>query len=163
MKALICIPARYAATRLPGKPLVLLAGKTLVERVTEIARVASGLTTIPTDLVVAADDVKVAEHCQKLDIPVVMTSVDCRTGTDRSREVSQAMDNQYDIIASVQVDVPLTPPHVIAEMIEVLASNPSSSLATPVVQLSWAELDKLREGKKKNPFSGCTVIVNRDG
>jgi 3-deoxy-manno-octulosonate cytidylyltransferase (CMP-KDO synthetase) len=163
MRALISIPARFAATRLPGKPLVLLAGKTLVERVVDIANSAKSLTTIDTDVIVAADDEKVSKHCESLGIPVVMTPVECRTGTDRSREVLLAVKENYDIVASVQVDAPLTPPHVVAAMINALVDRPESSLATPVVQLTWKELDFLREAKKSNPFSGCTVIVNREG
>lgn len=162
-KALICIPARYAATRLPGKPLVELAGKSLVERVYDIARAAALLAPIPTDVVVAADDIIVEKFCDERGIPVVMTPVECRTGTDRSRKAVQALGLQHDIVASVQVDVPLTPPHVVAAMILTLVARPGSPLATPVVQLTWEELDKLRKTKEKSPFSGCTVIVNKSG
>jgi 3-deoxy-manno-octulosonate cytidylyltransferase (CMP-KDO synthetase) len=163
MKALICIPARYAATRLPGKPLVKLAGKTLVERLVSISRVASEQITIPTDIVVATDDNRVITLCKELDINCLMTSPECRTGSDRSREAVNQLGQQHDIIASVQVDVPLTPPHVITKMVNTLIERKESSLATPVVHLTWSELDSLRDSKTRNPFSGCTVIVNKEG
>ena len=76
---LIVIPARYESTRFPGKPLVNINGKTMLQRVCERCIEASSLKNV----IVATDDTRIVDHCKKIGIQVILTSKDCLTGTDR--------------------------------------------------------------------------------
>src|SRR5690348_7094588 len=98
------IPSRYASTRLPGKPLVDIAGKPLVQWVWEAARRCKKLDAV----LVATDDARIREACSNFDAEVVMTPVDCASGTDR---IAIALrDRKGDIIVNIQGDEPLMDP-----------------------------------------------------
>ena len=104
MKTLGVIPARYAAQRFPGKPLALIAGKPLVQRVYEQARQAKRLARV----VVATDDTRIADAVKKFGGEVVMTSPACPSGTDRAAEVARQID--CDQIVNIQGDEPFIEP-----------------------------------------------------
>ena len=108
MKAVCIIPSRYASTRLPGKPLRMIAGETLVHRVYERALLAK----VPERVIVATDHEDIEKEVKAFGGHVVMTSVNHPTGTDRLAEVA-AKFPQYDIIVNVQGDEPLIDPDVI--------------------------------------------------
>ncbi len=84
-KVIGIIPARYASTRFPGKPLIPLLGKTLLQRTFENAQQISSLE----ELVVATDDARIYDHVEQFGGKAIMTSLDCPTGTDRLAEVLQ--------------------------------------------------------------------------
>ncbi len=86
-KVIGIIPARFASTRLPGKPLIPILGKTLLQRTFENARRAA----IIDELIVATDDVRIFEHVKQFGGTAVMTSKDCPTGTDRHCRSSQEL------------------------------------------------------------------------
>ena len=98
---LIVIPARYESTRFPGKPLVNINGKTMLQRVCERCIEASSLKNV----IVATDDTRIVDHCKKIGIQVILTSKDCLTGTDRIYEV--ALKIKADRYINVQGDEPL--------------------------------------------------------
>lgn len=152
----IVIPARYGSTRFPGKPLVMIAGKTLLQHVCEAATNAAQILPNVTVLV-ATDDDRIMQHAQTLNIPAILTPTSCATGTDRVYAAIQALDYKPRNIINLQGDAPLTPPAVLIALIQALEHN---NVVTPVTQLSWQELDRLRQSKLKSPFSGATVIVN---
>lgn len=155
----IIIPARFSSTRLPGKPLALIHGQTMLSRVVRIAQAAvAGLNEVL--ITVATDDVRILNHCQELGVKAVMTSTNALTGTDRVAEAITHLTNAPDFILNLQGDAPLTPPHILRAMIEAFIQLPSDVI-TPVVQLSWSELDQLRFNKQKTPFSGTTVTFNQ--
>lgn len=162
MKIAIIIPARYGSTRFPGKPLVRIGGKTMLERVVAIGRQASAAHENVT-LAVATEDRRIADHCDEIGAPCFMTSPDCPTGSDRVLEASEMAGDDFDYIFSLQGDAPFTPPDAIGKMIEAVKADSAIEVITPVVRLRWPELDALREAKKTTPFSGTTAIVDEAG
>ena len=100
MKRVVVIPARYASTRLPGKPLAQIAGKPLIQWVYERA----STSTLKDDILIATDDVRIRDAALAFGASVVMTSPDCASGTDRVHEAIKARD--ADIIINLQGDEP---------------------------------------------------------
>ena len=100
MKSVIVIPARYGSTRLPGKPLLDIAGKPLIEWVYEGAR----QSTLADQVLIATDDERIRERCAAFGAPVVMTGPECRSGTDRVHEAIASVDGE--IIINLQGDEP---------------------------------------------------------
>ena len=110
LKSIVVIPARMKSTRLPGKPLVDILGKSLVQRTYEQC-----MKAIPEDRVyVATDNKEIEKHCHDKGMRVVMTSEDCLTGTDRVAEVSEQIEADYYI--NVQGDEPLINPQDILDV-----------------------------------------------
>jgi 3-deoxy-manno-octulosonate cytidylyltransferase (CMP-KDO synthetase) len=161
MRTILIIPARYGSKRLPGKPLLMIAGQTMLSRVYHIARVAARAMQ-HVDIAVATDDERIARHCDAIGASWVMTSTACPSGTDRALEAVRKLGRTYDFIVNLQGDAPLTPPDFITEMIRAYAADPSIDVITPVVPLRWDELDALRAAKQQTPFSGTCVIVGRN-
>lgn len=126
MKFIAVIPARWASTRFPGKPLIDLGGKPMVVRVAERAQQSSA-----TRVLVATDDARIFEVCEQHGISVVMTRSDHPTGTDRLSEVAAALGLSDDqIVVNVQGDEPLIPPTVIDRTAAWLGAHPESAMAT---------------------------------
>lgn len=158
MKTAVIIPARYGSTRLPGKPLAMIAGQTMLQRVVRIAQ--AGVKDLKdVTLVVATDDERITSHCDELGVKWVMTPVSCPTGTDRAEAAVQQLAEQPDFIVNLQGDAPLTPPDFITAMIDTYKKAPCE-MVTPVTQMTWEALDKLRENKKITPFSGTTAVFD---
>ncbi len=125
MKFIAIIPARYASTRFPAKPLTMLGGKTVIERVyTQVAGVLD-------DAVVATDDERIYDAVKAFGGKVEMTSTAHRSGTDRCWEAYQKQGTEYDIIVNVQGDEPF----IRASQLEALKrcfDNPATDIATLV-------------------------------
>ena len=120
------IPARYASTRFPGKPLIDLQGKPMVVRVAERAAKSSAAT-----VVVATDDQRIADACMRAGVQVVMTRSDHATGTDRLSEVvTQLGLNDDAVVVNVQGDEPLIPATVIDQVAALLQRQPGAAMAT---------------------------------
>jgi 3-deoxy-manno-octulosonate cytidylyltransferase (CMP-KDO synthetase) len=122
----VVIPARYASSRLPGKPLVEIAGKPMIQHVWERA-VQSGARRV----VVATDDARVLKAAQRFGADACMTSAEHASGTDRIAEVARSegwLDEQ--VIVNLQGDEPLTPPSVLAQVADNLAARPEAEMAT---------------------------------
>lgn len=112
MEFRVLIPARYDSERLPGKPLLDIAGKPMIQHVYERA-VESGADSV----VIATDDNRIAEAAEKFGAPVCMTDSEHKTGTDRIAEVCSALDYDEDeIVVCVQSDEPLIPPEAIRQL-----------------------------------------------
>ena len=156
-KNAIIIPARYASTRLPAKPLAVIAGQTMLQRVVNIANEAAKQTG-DCSVVVATDHEDIVNHCLQLGVDFVMTNPDCQSGTDRCAEAVRKLSYSPEFIVNLQGDAPLTPPDFIAKMIKQYWQNPADCL-TLVTRLSWEELDLLRTQKNQTPFSGTTVAI----
>jgi 3-deoxy-manno-octulosonate cytidylyltransferase (CMP-KDO synthetase) len=125
MRIIGIIPARYASTRFPGKPLALIAGKPLIQRVVERCQQANSLS----EIVVATDDARIAEVAQKF-CRVELTREDHPSGSDRIAEV--AMRNDCDAIVNIQGDEPLIDPAVINAVAGALVRDEMSTAATPI-------------------------------
>jgi len=125
MRILGIIPARYASTRFPGKPLALIAGKPLVQRVVERCRAAASLA----EVIVATDDARIAEVAGRF-CRVEMTSPDHPSGSDRIAEV--AARNECDAVVNIQGDEPMIDPGVIEAVARALERAEMSTAATPI-------------------------------
>jgi len=161
MKTLIVIPSRYASSRFPKKPLHEIAGKSLLGRVVEIAEAACK-DNADRAFVVATDHEKIAAHARAIGAPVVLTDPDLPSGTDRALAAANLVAPDAEFIINLQGDAPFTPPVYIDAIINAGAIS-ERDVVTPIVQLSWDDLDTVREQKKLAPFSGTSCIVRDDG
>ena len=126
MSFTVVIPARYASTRLPAKPLKEIAGKPMIQHVYERACASSA-----SEIIIATDDMRIEIAAKKFGAKVCMTSVQHTSGTDRLQEVvSQLKLSNEDIIVNVQGDEPLIPAAVINQVATNLAKMPSASMST---------------------------------
>ena len=125
MKVLCVIPARYASTRLPGKPLALIAGKPMIQHVYERACHA----VMPQEVVVATDSKIVADAVKEFGGKVMMTSPDHPSGTDRLAQVALSYPD-IDVIVNVQGDEPMIPPEVIDRLSQAFADDKDLKMAT---------------------------------
>ena len=158
MKSVIVIPARYASTRLPGKPLQLINGVSMLARTVDAARRAGQATG--ATVLVATDDDRISAHCVEIGVASVMTDPDLPSGTDRCRAAAELAAPDADFIVNLQGDAPFTPASHVAALI---ANATRGDVVTPVIPLTWDALDRLRENKKTTPFSGTTCIRGPDG
>lgn len=159
--ALIVVPARHGSTRLPGKPLLPIAGRTLLERVTAVARTAAALAG-SCDVVVATDDDRIAAHARQLGAEVAMTASDLDSGSSRACAAALGRTSRPELVINLQGDAPFVPPSVVAGLVATLREG-AADVATPVYRLDWDRLDRLRAHKLTAPFSGTTCIRARDG
>jgi 3-deoxy-manno-octulosonate cytidylyltransferase (CMP-KDO synthetase) len=126
MKFRVVIPARYASSRLPGKPLADIGGKPMVVRVAERA-LASGAD----EAIIATDDARVQQAVEKAGYHALMTSPEHASGTDRLAEVAEILDcEDDDIIVNVQGDEPLIAPALIRECALSLSQHEQAAIAT---------------------------------
>jgi 3-deoxy-manno-octulosonate cytidylyltransferase (CMP-KDO synthetase) len=122
----VVIPARYGSTRLPGKPLQLIAGRPMIEHVHARARAAGA-----DEVIVATDDERIASACARFGADVVMTDAGHVSGTDRLAEVARLRRfADQDIVVNVQGDEPLIAPENVAEVAALLAARPQAAIAT---------------------------------
>ncbi|MCF5863401.1 3-deoxy-manno-octulosonate cytidylyltransferase [Aeromonas veronii] len=150
MSFVVVIPARYASTRLPGKPLADIHGKPMVQHVVEKA-LQSGADRV----IVATDDERVQQALQNTDVEVCMTSPDHQSGTERLAEVCRHYGFAADtIIVNVQGDEPLIPPAIIRQVADNLAAA-TAPMATLSVPIQDAE-------EAFNP-NAVKVVTDKDG
>jgi 3-deoxy-manno-octulosonate cytidylyltransferase (CMP-KDO synthetase) len=133
MNILGIIPARYASTRFPGKPLVDISGKTMIQRVYEQAKKCSSFA----DVVVATDDDRIFDHVLGFDGKAVMTSSEHQSGTDRCAEVA-SKHPEYDIIINIQGDEPYIDPEQITKLAACF-NDPGTQIATLVKKIHTVE------------------------
>ena len=131
--AIAVIPARYAATRLPGKPLVSLAGKPMIQRVWERASQATRITRV----IIATDDERILQAAAAFGGEAVMTRSEHRSGTERVAEVAVHVSGVgEDIFVNVQGDEPLVEPEAIDTLVEAIESEEGVSVATLMVAIA---------------------------
>ena len=147
----IIIPARYASTRLPGKPLLDIAGQPMIVRVLERAR-ASGAQRV----VVATDDERIRDVVTAFGAEVVMTRADHLSGTDRLAEAIMLLGlDEDEIVVNLQGDEPLMPPLLVRQVAALLAARPAAVMATACHAITCRE-DFL------NP-NAVKVVTDREG
>lgn len=164
----IVIPARFASSRLPGKPLLEIHGRPMILRVVDQAKKVAGFD----DLCVATDDERIAEVCRTEGIDVVLTHADHPSGTDRLSEVARIKGwASEDIVVNVQGDEPLLPAQLVQQVAQLLESQPESSMSTlcePIHSLEEFKRDSIVKVvmSKYNQalyFSRATIPYDRDG
>ncbi|MFN4204638.1 MAG: 3-deoxy-manno-octulosonate cytidylyltransferase [Tabrizicola sp.] len=162
MKTLIAIPARYASTRYPGKPLVVLRGpdgeKTLIHRSWEAAIAVKGIDRV----VVATDDDRIADHARGFGAEVVMTSSAARNGTERCAEVAAKLPG-FDVVVNLQGDAPLTPAWFVEDLVAGLAGDASADIATPVLRCDGRAVAGFQADRRAGRVGGTTAVFGAGG
>ncbi|MCH7498626.1 MAG: 3-deoxy-manno-octulosonate cytidylyltransferase [Nitrospinae bacterium] len=129
-RAVAIIPARWASTRFPGKPLAQIQNKPMIQWVVEQAQKASRIS----EVIVATDDIRIVEAVHGFGGKAVMTSPDHATGSDRIAEVASGL--KCDIVVNVQGDEPLIPPQNIDQVVDTLEKDPSLNVATLMMAIN---------------------------
>ena len=155
MKVLCVIPARYASTRLPGKPLAMIAGKPMIQHVYMRACEAE----LPNDVIVATDNEQVLEAVQNFGGKAIMTSPYHPSGTDRLAEVALNFPD-IDVIVNVQGDEPMIPPEIIDRLAKAFENE------TPELTLTKHEMETMKvlmqEEDYDNP-AAVKVVTDNNG
>jgi 3-deoxy-manno-octulosonate cytidylyltransferase (CMP-KDO synthetase) len=160
MNNVILIPARYASSRFPGKPLVELRGangtpKTLIQRSVEAARRVRGVSGV----FVVTDDERIAEACAPAKVGVIMTSPECRNGTERCAE-ALAQLHDPDLVINLQGDALLTPPSFVEALIARMEQDSDALVATPAMRLRSEEVRALQAEEAAGRVGGTSVVTN---
>jgi len=160
MKILGIIPARYASSRFPGKPLVDIRGRSMVMRVFDQASQCSELAKV----VVATDDKRIFDHVEANGGAVVMTGEHHNSGTDRCLEALEIMqhENHYDAVINIQGDEPFIDPEQIAQVAQILQQSDDVQIATLVKKTSEKEeLSDPNTVKAVTDISGRALYFSR--
>jgi 3-deoxy-manno-octulosonate cytidylyltransferase (CMP-KDO synthetase) len=115
------------------------------------------------EVIVATEDSRIMDFCRSKNIKCVITSDNCKTGTDRVCEAVRELRYRPEFIINLQGDAPLTPPWFLRKMIEKFFEGDGEDgymMVTPGSAMSWEDLDKFRENKKTTPFTGTTLVMN---
>lgn len=163
MSVLIAIPARYASTRYPGKPLATLKGatgevKSLIQRSWEAACQVSGVDRV----VVATDDDRIRQAAQVFGAEVVMTSQNCANGTERCAETFANLGGGFDVVVNLQGDAPLTPAWFVEDLVAGLLADPAAKVATPVLRCDGRALNGFIDDRKAGRVGGTTAVFTKD-
>lgn len=158
----VIIPARFESSRFPGKPLAKLHGSTgvakpLIQRSWEAAVAACHKDQVW----VATDDERIADVVRGFGGQVVMTSSECRNGTERCSEAAVQIADCPDIVVNFQGDAPLTPAVLIGQLAAALAEDPHAAMTTPALQCSPSTYAHLEADSAAGRVGGTTVIFNR--
>ena len=158
----VIIPARYESSRFPGKPLAALCGaggaaKPLIRRSWEAAVSACS----EQDVWVATDDERIANAVRGFGGQVVMTSRQCRNGTERCAEAVAKIPECPDIVVNFQGDAPLTPAPLVGQLAVALVDDPSAAMATPALRCTRSAYDHLEADSAAGRVGGTTVVFNK--
>lgn len=160
----ILIPARYASTRYPGKPLALLRGAdgaahSLIERSWRAATAVAQTERVW----VATDDRRIADAVRDFGGQVVMTPESCRNGTERCAAALDVLGEVAPVIVNLQGDAPLTPAFVVSDLVTALAADPAAAMATPAVECSASLYAHLITDQAAGRVGGTTVVADAAG
>lgn len=155
----IVIPARFASTRYPGKPLVPLNGKPLIQRAWEAAMAVPGAAAV----IVATDDDRIADVARGFGATVAMTPADCANGTERCAAALPAVPDEIDLIVNLQGDAPLTPAWFVTAIVARMAAGGGAAMATPVTRAAGAIHARLLADQAAGRVGGTTAAIGGDG
>jgi 3-deoxy-manno-octulosonate cytidylyltransferase (CMP-KDO synthetase) len=164
MKTVILIPARYASTRYPGKPLAELTQpdggkKSLIQMTWEVAQQVQGVDAI----YVATDDDRIRAAAEGFGAEVIMTDESCENGTARCADALAKTDIEADLIVNLQGDAPLTPAWFIEDLIAAMQADAEAQVATPVLQCDALTYGHFVEDRKAGRVGGTTAVFNAKG
>lgn len=165
MQVVAIIPARFASTRFPGKPLVDIGGKTMIHRVYEQVQKAKGISHI----IIATDDIRIENEARRINAEVLMTSPEHKSGTDRCAEVVNTLFENFDAVINIQGDEPFIHPEQIEQVAQQLI-NPKTQIASLARKLTNTSdiLDSSKvkvvfdKTKKAISFSRKAAVFNQD-
>jgi 3-deoxy-manno-octulosonate cytidylyltransferase (CMP-KDO synthetase) len=168
MTAAIIIPARYASTRYPGKPLALLRGasglqRSLLERSVIAGRRAVAAAGGGVALYVATDDSRIADEARRIGADVIMTAAACRNGTERVAEALRRARIEADIVVNLQGDAPLTPAHFVTALLDTMRADPALQVATPVLRCDAEAVRNFIADRAAGRVGATTVVSDRLG
>ncbi|RWO22465.1 MAG: 3-deoxy-manno-octulosonate cytidylyltransferase [Mesorhizobium sp.] len=155
----IIIPARYGSTRFVGKPLAMITGRTMINRVWSLARAVSGVD----EICIATDDERIAEHVRSFGGHVVITPKECTNGTERVLRAAEMLTKAPAVVVNLQGDAVLTPPWVIAALACEMRRDPTVEIATAAVRMDKRSCEALRTAKGHGEVGGTTVTFDRRG
>lgn len=166
--ACIIIPARYASSRYPGKPLATLKGVTgtsrsLLERSVIAARNASAEAGGTIPVFVATDDQRIADESARIGADVIMTDVDCRNGTERVAQAVERAGIEAEVIVNLQGDAPLTPPGFVTALLQAMFDDPDAMVATPILRCDAEAVENFIADRRADRVGATTVVSNRLG
>jgi 3-deoxy-manno-octulosonate cytidylyltransferase (CMP-KDO synthetase) len=164
MRVVVMIPARYASSRYPGKPLARLrqpdgTAKTLVEMTWEAAGRVAGVAAVH----VVTDDERIRAACEDFGASVLMTDPACENGTARCAAALADLPGGADVVVNLQGDAPLTPPWFVEALVDALAADDTVPVATPVLRLEAATYDLFAEDRRAGRVGGTTAVFDRRG
>ena len=166
--ACIIIPARYASSRYPGKPLATLKGangfpRSLLERSVLAARYAAAQAGGKIPIFVATDDYRVSREAGRIGADVIMTDAACRNGTERVAQAVERADLGAEIIVNLQGDAPLTPPNFVVALLEAMRERNSQGVVTPILRCDAEAVTNFIEDRRHGRVDATTVVTNRLG
>ena len=156
MGTCVIIPSRYSSSRFPGKPLAIVAGLSLIQRVYKIAVASHN----PKDVYVATDDQGIFEEVSSFGGNCIMTSPECLNGSERVYEAFQKLDKKYDLIINLQGDAVLTPPWIIRDLITSMENEACFSCGTVAVEINNSNYQKFLAQKQKENMTGTMVVFS---
>ena len=161
MKTVIIIPARYASSRYPGKPLAELTlpsgqKKSLIRMSWEAAMAVSGVDSV----YVATDDDRIRTAAEAFGANVIMTSENCRNGTERCGDALATAGLDVDLVVNLQGDAPLTPAWFVEGLIAAMANDPAAQVATPVLRCDALTYGHFCEDRREGRVGGTTVVFD---
>lgn len=163
-KVAIVIPARFASSRYPGKPLAPLRGasgiaKPLIQRSWEAASRVDGVEIV----CVATDDDRIRSVAEGFGATVLMTPEACANGTERCAAALPALREDIGIVVNLQGDAPLTPAPFVQALVSHLQSHPQALVATPAIRCSPALYQRLVQDQRQGRVGGTTVVAASGG
>ncbi len=161
MKTVILIPARYASTRYPGKPLAMLTlpdgtKQSLIQLSWAAACQVRGVDAVH----VVTDDDRIAQAARGFGASVLMTGPECENGTARCAQALKHHGLDADLIVNLQGDAPLTPPWFVEDLIAAMENDPDAQVATPVLQCDPVTYGHFVEDRKAGRVGGTTAVFD---
>jgi 3-deoxy-manno-octulosonate cytidylyltransferase (CMP-KDO synthetase) len=161
VSVLIVIPARYASTRYPAKPLAELkgctgVGRSLIQRAWEAASVVNGVDRV----VVATDDDRIKHAAEVFGAEVVMTPESCANGTERCASAYDVLQSDAEIVVNLQWDAPLTPHWFVEDLVNAMRNTPDADIATPVLRCDGRALNGFLADRKAGRVGGTTAVFD---
>jgi 3-deoxy-manno-octulosonate cytidylyltransferase (CMP-KDO synthetase) len=163
VNTVILIPARYQSSRYAGKPLVQLKGaggaaKPLIQRSVEAARRVQGVSGV----FVTTDDERIADACARFAVGVIMTSPECRNGTERCAEALGSL-HEPGLVINFQGDALLTPPTFVEALMRRMREDDRAQVATPALRLTSSEVHALQAEEAAGRVGGTSVVTDGGG
>lgn len=162
MQTVIIIPARYASSRYPGKPLVGLTGATgecrsLIERSWRAAQAVDGVDAV----FVATDDDRIRKAAEGFGADVVMTAEDCANGTERCADAIAQLGIAPEVVVNLQGDAPLTPAWFVEALVDAMRAG--AEMATPILRLTPETHARFVEDRRNGLVGGTTAVMDARG